>query len=115
MACLGSSIAGASAGRAHRDSDLLLGSSLTSLVATRGIGRPSSGAPSQHGSQEGVRIPKVNAAGKRQKLHLSDPALEVTQLHVLSVMSESQHTHMKGKACRFGSSMVRNQRILGRV
>lgn len=110
MACLGSSVAGASAGRAHRDSDLLLGSSLTSLVATRGIGRPS-----QHGSQEGVRIAKVNAAGKRQKLHLSDPALEVTQLHVLSVMSESQHTHMKGKACRFGSSMVRNQRILGRV
>lgn len=53
------------------------------LVVTRGIGRTSSGARSQHGSQEGVRIAKVNVAGERQKLPLSDPALEVTQLHVL--------------------------------
>lgn len=94
MACLGSTVAGRQAGRAHGGSDLLVGSSLTSLAVTRGIGRPSSGAPSQHGSQEGVRIAQVNVAGKRRKLHLSDPALEVTQLHILSVTSESQHTHM---------------------
>lgn len=97
------------------DSDLLVGSSLTSLAVTRGVGRTSSGASSEHGSQEGVRIAKVNVAGKRQKLHLSDPALEVTQLHVLSVTSESQHTHIKGKARRFGSSLVGYQRICGRV